>query len=92
MTIVVKPEQNIFDLALKYYGNADYVYDIILLNQYPNGYNSVLRPGNFVKIDQYNNKITNYLQNKDIATGEIPLRTIGHIAIKLDFIIKKRII
>lgn len=77
--------QNIFDIALLNYGNADAVFDIARLNQWSDGINHTLTPGEKIMIKPFSNDITNYFKGKSIATLDIPIRGIGFSPIETGF-------
>ncbi|NSW46504.1 MAG: hypothetical protein HPY79_11880 [Bacteroidales bacterium] len=83
MKITAQIEQNIFDIALQYYGNADAVYDILYANKIT--YNTPLMPNLKLEVTPQKNKTTEYFNNKTIATGEIYLYTLGNATIDTDY-------
>lgn len=84
MKITTQIEQNIFDIAIQYYGNADAVYDILLANKM--NYDTHLSPNTKIEVIPSENKITEYLKNKPIiATGEIYPYTLGNMQIDTDY-------
>lgn len=82
MKVVAQIEQNIYDIALQYYGNVDAVYNILIANKM--NYDTPIIPGNKLEVTTQNNIITNYFNNKTIATGEIYLFTIGNMILDTD--------
>jgi hypothetical protein len=83
MKVITQIEQNIFDIALQYCGNADAVYDILVANKMT--YDTPLIPDSKIEVAPQNNKITNYFKNKPIATGEIYLYTLGNMTLDTDY-------
>lgn len=83
MKITTQIEQNVFDIALQYYGNADAVYNILLNNNLT--YDTPLIPGLKIEVSPIKNKTTEFFKNKVIATGEFYLYTLGNMTIDTDY-------
>ncbi len=69
--ITVNTNQNIFDIALQYYGDVEMVWQLIDDNNLTDGLDSILTPGQELLIDEskiVNPELAKYLQQKGIAT------------------------
>jgi len=69
--ITVNSNQNIYDIALQYYGDIDRVWQLIDDNNLTDGINTVLTPGQELLINETlitNKQVADYLQQTGIAT------------------------
>ncbi len=69
--ITVNTNQNIYDLALQYYGDIEMVWQLIDDNNLTNGLDTILTPGQELLIDEtkiVNKELADYLQQTGIAT------------------------
>jgi len=69
--ITVNTNQNIYDIALQYYGSIEMVWQLIDDNNLTDGLDAVLTPGQELLIDEkkiVNKELSEYLKQKGIAT------------------------
>jgi hypothetical protein len=69
--ITVNTNQNLFDIALQYYGDIEMIWQLIDDNNLTDGIDTVLTPGQELLIDEekiVNKELSEYLKQKGIAT------------------------